>query len=211
MCRFGGLAVLGSLCTTLAMWFSNVVLVSQPDGYAALGVFNAAERWRQLLLFLPASVSPILLSMLSNLHGNNDPAAYRKLFGINLWISVGTVLVPTAVIMAFASLAMSVFGADYRHGSTTLIVLAGSAIASVLNNLLGQILVSKGAIWLRFLLDVLLAGVLALVSWQTIPEYRDVGLALANLAAYGVTAAALVLPVMYYLNKPRTELALSQP
>jgi O-antigen/teichoic acid export membrane protein len=202
LCRFGGLAVLGSMATMLAMWFSNVVLVSQPEGYAALGIFNAAERWRQLLLFLPASVSPIILSMLSNLHGKNDPAGYRQLLGVNLGVTAATVFVPTVVIMMFAPLAMSVFGAEYQDGWLTLIILAASAVAAVLNNLLGQVLVSKGAIWSRVLLDIFMALVLALVSWQMVPEFRDKGLAWANLIAYAATVVAMILPVVYCLRAP---------
>src|SRR5262249_13875391 len=60
--RFSLLTLLSSLATMPALWLGNVILVSQPDGYAALGIFNAAERWRQLLLFLPAAVSASILS-----------------------------------------------------------------------------------------------------------------------------------------------------
>ena len=204
MCRFSGFALLGSICTTLALWFSNVVLVSQTDGYAALGLFNAADRWRQLLLFLPATISPLILSMLSNLHGKNDPAAYRQLVSANLWISVIVVLIPSAGIALGAPLAMGLFGEEYRGGSMTLVILAASSIAVVFNNVLGQILVSQGAIWGRFLLDVLLAAVLAVVCWQLIPLYHDQGMAWGHLAAYGVTAIALVFPAIYYMRKRAT-------
>lgn len=186
-----------------ALWFSNVVLASQPDGYAALGVFNAAERWRQLLLFLPATVSPLILSMLSNLHGKNDSTTFRQLFGINLWVSIGVVLVPSLGIALCAAPAMGLFGAEYRDGWVTLVILAASSIAVVLNNLLGQILVSKGAILGRFLLDVLLAAVLALASWQLIPIYKDQGMALGSLIAYGATALVLIVPAVYFMKTSR--------
>ena len=200
MCRFSILSLLGSVCLMSAMWFANIVLVSQPDGYASLGVFTAADRWRLLLLFLPASFSPLILSTLSNLHGRNNPAAYRQIFGLNLWVSVGVVLVPSLGVIACAPLAMSLYGDDYRDGGMTLVILAASAIPMVLNNLLGQILVSKGAILGRFLLDVLLSAVLALASWQLIPMYRDQGMALGSLIAYGLTALALVAPAIYYMK-----------
>jgi O-antigen/teichoic acid export membrane protein len=205
--RFAGLAVLGSICTTLALWMGNTLLVSQPDGYVALGVFNAAERWRQLLVFLPVAVSPIILSMLSHLHGGEDRTAYRQLLGVNLWISAAVVLVPAAGLAALAPLAMSVFGPEYRNGTMTLIILASSAVAVVFNTLLGHVLVSKGAIWWRAALDVLLAAMLVLVAWKAVPSSRDEGLALAHLLAYATTAVALVIPVMFYLRQQRNEAA----
>jgi O-antigen/teichoic acid export membrane protein len=201
MCRFSFLSLLASICTVSAMWFASVVLVAQPDGYASLGVFNAAERWRQLLLFLPASFSPVILTMLSNLHGTNDPHAYRRLFGLNLAVSVGVVAIPSVGIAFLASPAMGLFGDEYRAGWMTLVVLSASSVAVVLNNLLGQILVSQGAILGRFVLDVLLAAVLAIASWYLIPIYRDAGMALGSLIAFGVTAIALVAPAIYYMKK----------
>jgi O-antigen/teichoic acid export membrane protein len=200
MCRFSIFSLAGSICIMTAMWFSNVVLVSQPDGYAALGVFNAADRWRQVLLFVPAAFSPLILSMLSNLHGNNDPAAYRGLFGLNLWVSIAVVLVPSIGIALLATPAMSLFGAEYGEGSMTLVILASSAIAVVLNNLLGQIMISRGATFGRFLLDVLLSAVLALVSWQLIPIYREQGMAIGSLIAYAITALALIVPAVYFVK-----------
>jgi len=192
MCRFSGLSLLGSVCTMSAMWFANVVLVAQPDGYAALGVFNAAERWRQLLLFLPASFSPVILTLLSTLHGTNDPGAYRRLFGLNLTVSLAVVVVPSIALIVCASSAMGLFGAEYRDGRLTLVILAASSVAMVLNNLLGQILVSTGAITRRFVLDVLLAAVLAIASWALIPMYREQGMALGSLIAFAVASAALI-------------------
>ena len=200
MCRFSGLSLLGSICTMSAMWFANVVLVAQPAGYASLGVFNAADRWRQLLLFLPASFSPVILTMLSNLHGTKDPKAYRRLFGLNLAVSIAVVVVPSIGVILCASPAMGLFGDEYRDGWMTLVILSASSVVVVLNNLLGQILVSTGAIMGRFLLDVLLAAVLAITSWQLIPIYREQGMALGSLVAFAVTSAALIGTTIYFMR-----------
>lgn len=203
LCRFSLLSLLGSICTTAALWFASVVLVAQPDGYAALGVFNAAERWRQLILFLPASFSPVILSMLTNLHGTNEPRAYRRLLGFNLAVSVAIVVVPSIILILCASPAMGLFGDEYRAGRMTLVILCASSVTVVLNNLLGQILVSRGAVLRRFVLDALLATVLAIASWQLIPIYRDSGMALASLIAFAVTSAALIPTTVSFIGKAR--------
>jgi len=205
MGRFSALSLLGSICTMSAMWFANLVLVAQPGGYASLGVFNAAERWRQLLLFLPASFSPVILTMLSNLHGRNAPDAYRRLFGLNLAVSIAVVVVPSIAIMLCASPAMGLFGEEYRDGRMTLVILSASSVAVVLNNLLGQVLVSQGAVGGRFVLDVLLAVVLAVASWQLIPIYREQGMALGSLIAFAVTAAALAATTIHFMRARRSE------
>jgi O-antigen/teichoic acid export membrane protein len=203
MCRFSGWSLLGSICTMSAMWFANLVLVAQPDGYAALGVFNAAERWRQLLLFLPASFSPVILTMLSNLHGRSEPDAYRRLFGLNLAVSVGVVALPSIAVMWWAAPAMGLFGDTYAGGRTTLLILSASSVAVVLNNLFGQVLVSRGAVRGRFLLDALLAATLALASWQLIPAYREEGMALGSAIAFALTAVAVVATTVHLTGAAR--------
>jgi O-antigen/teichoic acid export membrane protein len=203
MCRFSGWSLLGSICTMSAMWFANLVLVAQPDGYAALGVFNAAERWRQLLLFLPASFSPVILTMLSNLHGRSEPDAYRRLFGLNLAVSVGVVALPSIAVMWWAAPAMGLFGDAYAGGRTTLLILSASSVAVVLNNLFGQVLVSRGAVRGRFLLDALLAATLALASWQLIPAYREDGMALGSAIAFALTAVAVVATTVHLAGAAR--------
>jgi len=52
----------------------------------------------------------------------------------------------------------------------------------------------------RFVLDVLLAAVLAIASWQLIPIYRDQGMALGSLIAFGVTSAALIATTIYVMR-----------
>ena len=203
MLRFSGLAIAASLVTTLAFWYVNVLLVNEQDGYAALGVFNAADRWRQVLLFLPATFSQLLLSMLSNMHGKKEADGFRKLFRASLWINLAVVAIPTAALMLFASQAMNLFGTEYREGAMTLIILSGSTIAVVMNNLLGQVLISKGAMSWRFAMDILLSCVLTLVAWILVPLWREQGLALAYLIAYSVTAVALIVPAIRHSKDDR--------
>jgi O-antigen/teichoic acid export membrane protein len=202
MLRFSGLAISASLATTLAFWFVNVLLVKEENGYASLGIFNAADRWRQLLLFLPATFSQLLLSMLSNMHGEKETDEFRKVLSLSLWVNIVVVALPTLCLIMFASLAMNLFGMEYRSGSMTLAILSGSTVAVVLNNVLGQVLISKGAMIWRFAMDLLLSIVLVVVAWVLVPVWREQGLAISYLFAYGVTATALIpLAIRYSRDK----------
>ena len=203
--RFSLFALLGNLATMPAMWLGNVVLVRQPQGYAALGIFNAADRWRQVLQFLPASLASPILALLSSLHGARDAQGYRRVFRANLVLTMIIVALPSAVLIVFSNLAMELFGREYGVGSITLTILALSAVAYVLNGLLGQVLVSQGAIGLRFLVDIMLAALLAAVAWWLVPAQGANGLALGYLVAYGAAAVSLVIPVHYYLRRRQNE------
>jgi O-antigen/teichoic acid export membrane protein len=86
---------------------------------------------------------------------------------------------------------MSLFGAEFQQGWLTLSILATSAIPVVLNNVLGQVLQSGGSIWRRFSLDLLLAGIYALLVVSLIPLWQENGMALASLLAFSMTTAPL--------------------
>jgi glycosyltransferase involved in cell wall biosynthesis/O-antigen/teichoic acid export membrane protein len=186
-------AFLASIVTQPAIWFSNLVLVRLSDGTSSLAVFNAADRYRQMLLFLPVSLAPIALAMLSNLHGSGTRREYGLVFRISLFVTLGSVMVPSILIMAFSSWCMGLFGDSYQGGNWTLIILSASSIFVSLNTVLGQTLVSTGHMWWRFAMDALLSAVLVLFALYLVPVYRDLGLAGANLAAFGITVVGLFL------------------
>jgi len=203
LAHFAVPTLLASLVISPAFWLSNLIMFQQPAGARSLGVFNAADRWRQLLLFLPGSVATIILPMLSNLRGTRDSASYRQVLRLNLLANLVVVTVPAIVVIAAAPFAMSAFGADYRNGSTALTILSLSAIAMVVNNLLQSALVSMGYAWRRLALDTLLAALLGLLSWWLIPRFQVDGMAWANLGAFAVVIVPLSWSVRRYLRQPR--------
>lgn len=189
--KFSIPAFLASVVLMPAMWLSNVLLVRQVDGYAALAVFNVADRFRQLILFLPASLSPVVLSMLSNLHDGDQRVDRSKVFSMNLKMTLVSVLVPSAVIVLLAHWSLALYGSAYESGSATLLILTLSASFVALNTVLGQPLVSTGRIWYRFAMDSVLAVLLVVFSLLLVPSMKDQGLALANLGAFGITVGGL--------------------
>jgi len=188
-------ALLSSALFAPANWLCNAMLVNQPNGYAALGAFTAADKWRHLLIFLPSSLSSAVLPMLSNLHGMDNPRAYEKIFRTNLLLNLALVSVPAFLLMSFSEKAMSVYGLDFATAWPALAILSASAVFMTLNNVLGQVLVSTGRIWTRFAFDLLLAASLLSTSFWLIPLYAECGMAAANLVAYLFTAVLVLLLV----------------
>ncbi len=69
--RFTFPALLGSVIVLPSMWISNLILVRH-GGFDQMGIYSAALKWNQLILFLPSSIAGIVLPMLSNRHGAGD-------------------------------------------------------------------------------------------------------------------------------------------
>jgi O-antigen/teichoic acid export membrane protein len=185
-------ALLSSLSTQPALWFSNSLLVRQPDGLEALGYFVAADRWRQLLLFLPSALSANTLPLLANLDGARNRSGFHRVLKINILLSGVAIVAPVVLTLFLSQTLMMFFGAQYESSWRTLDVLAISAVFMVINNVLGQMVVSRGFIWSRLKLDILLSAALFILSVLLVPAFLNMGLAFAHLGAYALASLTLV-------------------
>lgn len=183
-------ALLGSALVSPAMWLCDTWLVHQRDGFAQLGLYAAADRWRLAILFIPASMAGPMLSMLANFRGAADSGGYRKMFRLNLRVTLGSVAVLAILGISLAPELMRFFGSAYQAGSTVLAILAVSAVAEAANTFLGQRLVTR-SMWTRFRFDLLLVAILLTTAFFLIPRWQSVGLAAAYALAFLVTSLSI--------------------
>ena len=184
-------ALSGTIATQLATWSATAVLVTQDGGYAELGLFTAADRWRQLLLFVPACTATVVLPMLSSLRATRDERGYRTVLNITVGANVALVTLGALVLLPFPRAEMRLFGPEYETGSNVLRVLIIGTIPVVLNTALGQVLVSLDRMWWRCLADLLLSILLALAAWFLVPRFQAAGLAMAHLISFALVAMVL--------------------
>jgi O-antigen/teichoic acid export membrane protein len=191
--RFTLPAFLASVIVGPAIWVCNAMLVNQPDGYARMGLYTAADKWRLLILFIPTSVSGTVLPILSSLYSSGDITGYNKILNANLALHFGLVALPAVAIAIFASPILSVYGAAYRSAWPILMILSFSAIPEALNNILGYAAIVSVSVWWRLWFDILLAATLLGFALWAIPRWAAAGLAGAYAAAFSLTAAGLAL------------------
>lgn len=191
--RFSLPAFLGSIVVGPAIWVCNALLVHQPEGYAELGIYTAADKWRLLILFVPTSVFAMVLPVLANLYGEGDGAGFRNVFRANLQLNASLALLAALLIAAFAAPIMAIYGNSFRGGRLVLIALAFSALPEALNAILGQPLIAAHLMWSRFAFDVLLVAVLIGLAWVLIPKWGALGLAVSYALAFTATSLGLSL------------------
>jgi O-antigen/teichoic acid export membrane protein len=191
--RFSVPAFLASLLVVGGVWVCNALLARRPEGYAELGLYAAADKWRVLIVFVPTYAFTMIVPVLSNLRGERDETGFRKVFRTNLRMSGGLALLAAAVIAVLAAPIMAVYGKSFRGGQVVLMVLAFSAVAEVLNAVLGQPLIAAHQMWWRFAFDVLFVALLVGSAWVLIPKRGALGLAGAYGCAYAITSLALFL------------------
>jgi len=165
-------------------WLCTTILVNQPNGYAEMGIYNAVNQWRTAILFLPGTLSAIVLPMLTNLHSNNEKSRYNKLLKYNIILNGGIAIIITVIVALFATTIMKCYGTEFVSGSFVLITLTTSTVFQSIGSIIGSAIVSTGRIWYGFWFNALWAVTLCGSSYVFIPKFGALGLALATLIAY---------------------------
>ncbi len=172
-------------------WLANALLVQHAGGFSEAGLFNAADRYRFLLIFVPLSISRIAVPALSRFRAAGDHAGFDEAFRWNIGFGLISILPPALACALLAPRLMSLFGASFVQGWPVLAVLALSSVPTVLNTQLGAALLSCGRAWTRTAVDGILAAVFIGCAYVLIPRWSSVGLATAYLVSYSFAAALL--------------------
>lgn len=189
--RFSLPALLSSLMMGPANWVCYTFIVNQPGGYGEMGVFNAANQWRSLILYLPSILVSVVLPILASLSGSEDVKRYRRVLRSSVLACYLAALMPAIAIATLSRLIMSAYGATFAVGSTALVVLM---VATVLNaglHGIGQVYSSRGWMWWGAVLNTVWSAVLIAATWL-LRGHGAVGLAGANVIAFAVHTAITV-------------------
>jgi O-antigen/teichoic acid export membrane protein len=180
------------------IWFTSVFLANQIGGISALGLFNASDKMRQLMLFFPITISGSILPILSNLNNKGEHKEFKKLVKYTLFMNLIICGIPLLLLLFFAAPILSLYGKDFWNGRITLQLLALSTLPNILNIVYGQVLISLGQVWKRTFFDIFLSVVMLASSFYFIPKFLDNGLALSYLLSY---SAISLLMVIHYHSK----------
>ena len=183
--RFSIPSVMSGAMVTPALWVCSAIVVNAPHGYSEMGLFNAANQWRTAILMFPTLLANVALPMLSSLRAEADVKGYRSLLWTNVKISAGTSAAVAVVIACLSLFIMRTYGKSFASGYPVLIVLCGVAVIMATLDVVGQSIASDGRMWFGFALNAIWAMVLITCTW-TLRNSGALGLAFANLIAYGV-------------------------
>jgi O-antigen/teichoic acid export membrane protein len=172
-------------------WICNAMLVNQPNGYAEMGVFNAANQWRTAISFLPSILSQPLLPILSNMHGAGKFREYFRLLWANvLWVFSLTAAAALVTILG-SQWIVAAYGPDFARAKPVLILLVLATALGSTAGVIGQAIASCGRMWWGLVLNCMWALVLLASAVCLVQRYGALGLAGAILLSYLVLALAV--------------------
>jgi O-antigen/teichoic acid export membrane protein len=179
-------SLLASLVGTTVLWFAMTLVARSGQGFAGLGLYNAAYQWHGPMVFIPM----ILLSVSIPVLVQEWEAGRKERFrAVTLWICclMLALSLPPAVVAAFLSpWIMSLYGPGFREGWTVLVLLLAAApLHAVAKIASGALLGMNRAWWVLGANLAWGATLLALTAWL-VPTRGVMGLAIGFVAAYGV-------------------------
>lgn len=182
--KFSLPAVLSGIATVPVLWWAKTYLVRH-GGFGEMAIYDVAEQWYFVLLFIPNSLSGIILPLLTNTTAEGTEKQYTKLIKLNLIINFTITFVIAIFIAIFSPLIYSFYGKDFLNNAPMLILLITAVICAI-NNVLGQVIASKGRMWIGLGVNSLWGLWLVLFSILFIGKYGlgSIGLAYAMLASY---------------------------
>ncbi|MCC6454906.1 MAG: oligosaccharide flippase family protein [Caldilineaceae bacterium] len=158
--RFGFPVFLGSILVTPTLWLANTIIVKQPNGYAELGLFGAANQWRNVLMMLAGVISSAALPILSAETGQGDGrAAFKEAMALMQSLLTSIIVPATAALLLLATPIMSLYGPDYRGASLMFVYIVVGTAISVTSGAVGtNVLYADSRAWPALMLRLLWAA-----------------------------------------------------
>ena len=168
------------------IWAANALLANQRDGYAELGLFNAAMQFQFLINGISTLLASVSIPMLVEIHGQHDRENFAKAFGLNLKLNWSVAIVLAFVVLGLQPFLLKIFGAKFHAAGLFLPFIICFTTMNVASSITGQGFFSTGRMWVGMATTFIWGVSLMLVGSFIIPIYGGMGLAVSYLIAYGL-------------------------
>lgn len=202
--KFSLPAALCSIVVSPTIWIVKTFLAKE-SGFGELAIFEAADQWKIMILFIPTAVSQVVLPILSSIIGV-DKSKFWKVLNLNLYLNAGIALVMAIVISCLSPFIMQLYGKAYVSDYWVLIILAVSTIFSSMANVIGLAISSRSKMWTGFLFNCLWAlMVIGFARLFTNMEMGARGLALSFTISYAIHTVLQLIYLKYISNDKQVE------
>ena len=158
-------------------------MLVRAEDYGELGIFEAADQWKVIILFIPGAICQIVLPIMSSI---TDSRLFRRTLAGNLVLIGGVTVVLALATWAAAPVIMPLYGKSFTD-MAPLTYLALSTIPTALAQILEMTLYSRDRMWTCLIFN-LVWGISAIAfSYILLQSHLGAGgIALAVLIAYTI-------------------------
>ncbi|HXL73220.1 MAG TPA: oligosaccharide flippase family protein, partial [bacterium] len=187
-----------SMISGPANWASNAILVNQPGGYGEMGIFQAAQQWKTVVMMLPNLINSSALPILANVTSNQKRFVQTAKY--NIFSCAGLSLLTALGIILFSRLVMALYGKGFRQGVLVLVLTVLMAVLQSVSQTLTQVMISTNRVWANLAVNTAFAALLVIFSLLWVPHGLAVGLAEASLASWGLVVLWQTMMVLRILK-----------
>lgn len=190
--KFSLPALLSSILFSPVNWICNALLVNRIEGYGEMGVYNAANQWYAMILFLPSMLCSVALPIVSERLGQNETMQSKKLIVFLIKLNAIVVL-PLVILGSIASpYIMSLYGVSFRSGWPTLVVVLLTVALLAIQIPVGYSLAASGKMWENFTMTFVW-GLIFIIATMLLLNHGSFGLAVARAISYVVLVTCTLL------------------
>lgn len=180
---------LSNLLLAPVTWATSAIVAHQASGLRELGLFAAANQWRNAIVLVATSAGAVVFPLFSHLHDSGRTRSFARAFWASLALTACASLLVAGALGAAAPHLMRAYGAEFAGAARILVVLVLAGAAAAPLTIVNHALAGAGRTWTALALNLLWASAIVSVTW-TLRSRGAEGLALAHLAAYGLHLAA---------------------
>lgn len=192
-------AALSSIMVAPVFWLARTMLVNS-SSFEELAVYEAADQWKIIILFIPGALSQVVLPILSSLIGDSVNR-YKRVLLYNIAINAVVATILALGVSLFSKQIMGFYGKDYID-IWPLILLAISTIPTAVSAVVGLSISSRAKMWTGFLFNMIWG--LLVIGFNYVFLNKGMGatgLSLAILCAYSIHTVIQSFYLMHLLKQ----------
>jgi len=177
----GALAV---LVTAPVLWYAMILVSQSPNGFAEVGVYNAAYQFHGPMIFIPMIFTSVSIPVLVQEWESDSFKRFLKVY-FGIVSSMLAVSIPLVLILSFSSpWIMSLYGPGFSESWWVLVLLLVAAPFHGLSKISDSTLYAMNKAWHVFWIKTLWGSSLIIITMILANEYGSIGLSLAFFISY---------------------------
>lgn len=192
-------AAISSFLVTPSYFIARAIL-AKFAGYGEVGMYEAADQWRAIILFVPSAMCNIVLPILSGSVSSNSSSSFVKALKMNLLLNVLFASAAALFVILFRRAILQAYG-DGFDSAITLSFLAISTIFSSFASVVGVSITSLGKVWQGMCFNVVWAVLFVGLTYYFVKCGMGAsGIALALLFSYLVHSVYQLVYLIYIVR-----------
>lgn len=146
-------AALSGLLVSPIIWLSNTIVSGSVDGFRGMALVDISMQWHQLALFIPLSLSQIVLPILSA--NIEDKFTFRVSYRFNLGITLCISFLICVAISLLSSFILRYYGSSFLEYRLVFLLFLWSVLPLSYNNMIAKVMIAKSKVWYSLLSNIL--------------------------------------------------------